>query len=431
MDNNYNYSWQKRESTKKKRGKGVRVLSVACLALMFGLIAGVVFVGINALGGRLLGSNESGYDLYNDIAREEGDYYDEYQYDYGDSSLAGSRLVVSDVSDIVEYAMPSIVSISNLSIQQVRDFFGDTYNQEVEGAGTGIIVNINDEELLIVTNAHVVEGSETLTVTFNDDEIIEAMIKGVTPGYDLAILAIPIESIPSATLDVIRVATIGDSNALRMGEPAIAIGNSLGYGQTVTKGVISALNRISTAPQYDPFAVGMYDYVELIQTDAAINPGNSGGPLMNARGEVIGINSSKLVGMSIEGIGYAIPISDVTDILDELMNRVTRDRVPEDERGFLGIFGETVSTEDIDRHNMPRGVYISEVIHGSPAFAAGLREGDIITGLDGSTVTSMVQLQSDLQFYAAGDTVTLTIQTLQRDGGYETTTVEVVLGERD
>ena len=437
MDNKYNYSWQDNEDDKKKKkdGKRITAFSVICLAILFGVLASASFTLTNMLSERLIGTecvnSQEAAEIDYELVNEDSAYgYGELEEEANLQARQGTKVIVSDVSDIVEMTMPSIVSISNMGIQQVRDFFGDIHSQEVEGAGTGIIVDINQEELLVVTNAHVIEGSETLAVTFIDGAILEAMVKGVNLGYDLAVLAIPIESIAGETLDAISVAIIGDSDNLRMGEPAIAIGNSLGYGQTVTKGVISAVNRVSQAPAFDSFAMGMYDDVELIQTDAAINPGNSGGPLMNYRGEVIGINSSKLVGMSIEGVGYAIPISDVTDIIDELMNRVTRGRVSEEDRGFLGIFGETVTAEEVDAEGFPRGVRVVEVIDGSPALEAGLREGDIITRLDEGTVTSMVQLQSDLQFYNVGETVILTVQTPLREGGFEEVLLEVTLGPR-
>ena len=436
MKNKYNYSWQgnvENKRGKEKEGLGRRVMVIIFLAILFGVMASASYAATNLISDRFLGielsrSQEMALDEDSQEHKESDYGYDglEAEDDFPISQVA--RVIVSDVSDIVELTMPSVVSISNMSVQEVRDFFGDIHRREVEGAGTGIIIDINSEELLIVTNAHVIEGSETIAVTFNDDTILEAMIKGVNPGYDLAVLAIPIESLTEETLGAISTAVIGDSDSLRMGEPAIAIGNSLGYGQTVTKGVISAVNRVSQAPAFDSQAAGMYD-VRLIQTDAAINPGNSGGPLMNSKGEVIGINSSKLVGMSIEGVGYAIPISDVTGIIDELMARVTRERVTDAERGFMGIIGETVSAEEIDS-NTHRGVRVVEVFRGSPAYEAGLREGDIITRLDEGTVTSMVQLQSDLQFYRVGETVTIAIQALRRDGGFEEVILEVTLGER-
>jgi len=243
----------------------------------------------------------------------------------------------------------------------------------------------------------------------------------------LAVVAVPVHQIPGETMNQISIATIGDSNALRMGEPAIAIGNSLGYGQTVTTGVISALNRVSTAVNRDQHVE--FANVELIQTDAAINPGNSGGPLMNIRGEVIGINSSKLVGNHIEGIGYAIPISDVTGIINDLMNRETRVRVQEEYRGFLGISGSSITASEAARRNIPQGVFINEILEGGGAASAGLVEGSIITELEGQTITSMQHLQWELDFYAAGEEVELVVYRSWNDE-YVREVVRVRLGER-
>ena len=304
-----------------------------------------------------------------------------------------------------------------MSVQQVQNFFGGVQEQESKSVGSGIIVGQNDDELLIVTNNHVVEGSNTLTVSFIDEESVEANVKGTDAAKDLAVIAVPLDSIKSSTMDAIAVATLGDSTKLKVGEPAIAIGNALGYGQSVTTGIISATNR----------ELDTYDG-ELIQTDAAINPGNSGGALLNANGEVIGINSIKVATDTVEGTGYAIPISDASSIIQNLMNKETRTKVAEGEQGYLGIEGVDVNTESAQMYNMPTGVYISKVVNGGGAEKAGLAKGSIITGLDGTTVNSMDTLKEQLQYYKAGEKVTLTVQTPDKSGEYKESSVEVTLG---
>ena len=338
-------------------------------------------------------------------------------------------MVTSDVSGIVENVMPSIVSITSMSVEEVQSFFGGTYQQETEGAGTGIIIGQNDSELLIVTNNHVVEGSNTLTVTFNDEASVEANIKGANADYDVAVIAVPLEDISDDTMESISVATLGDSTELKVGEPAIAIGNALGYGQSVTTGVISALNR-SVSTTDSQTGQTTESSVKLIQTDAAINPGNSGGALVNANGEVVGINSSKLVSDSVEGVGYAIPISDVSDLIEQLMNQETRERVDEADQGALGIRGISVSDAFSEQLELPQGVYVSEVTSGGGAEEAGMSKGCIITAINGNSVSSMEALQEQLQYYAKGETVTLTIQVPQPTGEYEEQTLDVTLGEK-
>ena len=340
-----------------------------------------------------------------------------------------SSVVTSDVSSVVENVMPSIVSITNMSVQEVQNFFGGTSKQESESAGTGIIISQNDSELLVVTNNHVVAGSNTLTVTFADGNSVEANIKGTDSEYDVAVVAVPLDSISEDTKKAISVATLGDSTELKVGEPAIAIGNALGYGQSVTTGVISALNR-SVSETNETTGETTESSVKLIQTDAAINPGNSGGALVNASGEVVGINSSKLVGDSVEGVGYAIPISDVSDLIENLMNQETKTKVAEADQGAIGIKGMSVSTEYSQQLNMPEGVYVSEVTKGGGAEKAGMTRGCIITGINGTTVSSKDDLQEQLQYYAKGDEVELTIQVPQSNGEYQEQSVNVTLGAK-
>ena len=280
-----------------------------------------------------------------------------------------------------------------------------------------------------MTNNHVVEGSNTLTVTFNDESSVEANIKGTNSDYDVAVIAVPLEDISDDTMEAISVATLGDSTELKVGEPAIAIGNALGYGQSVTTGVISALDRsVSTTDSQTGQTVE--SSVKLIQTDAAINPGNSGGALVNANGEVVGINSSKLVGDSVEGVGYAIPISDVSDLIEQLMNQETREKVAEADQGALGIRGISVSDAFSEQLELPQGVYVSEVTSGGGAEAAGMSRGCIITAINGTSISSMEGLQEQLQYYAKGETVTLTIQVPQTTGDYQEQTLDVTLGEK-
>ena len=316
-----------------------------------------------------------------------------------------------------------------MSVEQVQNFFGQVYEQQSEGAGTGIIIGQTDTELLIVTNNHVVENSDTLTVTFNDEASVEANIKGTDSSYDVAVIAVSLDDISDETLNAISIATLGDSTALKVGEPAIAIGNALGYGQSVTTGVISAVNRTASGVDGET-GEALNSDARLIQTDAAINPGNSGGALVNINGEVIGINSSKLVGESVEGVGYAIPISDISSLIENLMTQETKMRVAEEDQGAIGIEGISVSDAFSQQIDIPAGVYVSNVIPGGGAERAGMTKGCIITGINGTTVTSMDALQEQLQYYAVGDTVTLTIEIPQTNGEYSEQTLDVTLGEK-
>lgn len=403
---------------RKKQKKMPKAVAVAGLALLFGVVSSATFLTSNIIGSRILGLNETA----------ESDSGSSRTVAGSASLSRTSSVVTSDVSDIVENVMPSIVSITNMSIEEVQNFFGGISEQKSESAGTGIIISQNDSELLIVTNNHVVEGNDTLTVTFDDGNSVEANIKGTDSEYDVAVIAVPLDDISDDTMNSIAVATLGDSTSLRVGEPAIAIGNALGYGQSVTTGVISALNRSVSETDSQTGEVTETS-AKLIQTDAAINPGNSGGALVNASGEVIGINSSKLVGETVEGVGYAIPISDVSDLIENLMNQETKTRVAEEDQGYIGITGMSVSSEYSQQLNMPSGVYVSEVTPGGGADAAGMTRGCIITAIDGTTVDGMEALQELLRYYAAGETVTLTIQVPQTNGEYAESTVNVTLGE--
>lgn len=416
MDNQYNYYnpgpddqniWSEQPTEeppkKKKGGNSKKWLSIVSGGLVFGIVACAAFQAGNIIVDRVTG----------------GEAKEVRQTSTTTQLNQTSSTVTSDVSGIVEQAMPSIVSITNMSIQEVQNFFGQTQEQESESLGSGIIIQQSDTELLIATNNHVVEGADTLTVTFVDEENVEANIKGTDPSKDLAIVAVPLESIKDSTMETIAIATLGDSNEVQVGEPAIAIGNALGYGQSVTTGIISATNRQIDMDGFDS---------ELIQTDAAINPGNSGGALLNANGAVIGINTAKINSSVAEGMGYAIPISDASEVLTNLMNRETRERVSDEARGYLGITGQDVSSDIGEAYNMPTGVYISEVTKGSGAEQAGLSRGSIITGMEGVTIDSMETLQDQLSYYAVGETVELTVQVPASGGEYEEQTVSVTLG---
>ena len=410
---------QQPHKNKHSNKKMPKAVAVTGLALLFGVVSSATFLTSNVVGSKILKLHSSSSTTASTTKTVSSN-----------ASLSKtSSVVTSDVSGVVENVMPSIVSITNMSVQEVQNFFGGTTQQQSESAGTGIIISQNDSELLIVTNNHVVAGSDTLTVTFADGSNVEANIKGTNSEYDLAVVAVPLDSISDDTMSAISVATLGDSTKLKVGEPAIAIGNALGYGQSVTTGVISALDRTVDSTDETTGETVSSD-AKLIQTDAAINPGNSGGALVNASGEVIGINSSKLVGTTVEGVGYAIPISDVSDLIQELMNQETKKKVAEADQGAIGIKGMSVSTEYAEQLNMPNGVYVSEITKGGGAEKAGMTKGCVITGINGTSVSSMDDLQEQLQYYAKGDKVTLTIQVPQSNGEYKEQSVDVTLGAK-
>ena len=425
MDNQYNYyrpdsdenrgadnqqgfgagPQQNPKAPKPKKGYAKKVALVVGAAVLFGAVGGVTMQGTSYLTGKLLGKNtKSTVGTTKTVSNAK--------------LTTSTSTVTSDVSDIVENTLPSIVSITNMSVQEVQNFFGGISQQESESAGSGIIISQNDSELLVVTNNHVVEGSDTLTVTFNDGNSVEAQIKGTDSARDLAVVAVPLDKISDDTMNAIKVATLGDSDSLKVGEPAIAIGNALGYGQSVTTGIVSATRR--TIDGFDG---------EYIQTDAAINPGNSGGALLNANGEVIGINSAKINSSAVEGMGFAIPISDASDVIQNLMTKETRSKVSDEERGYLGIKGYDVSEEGAQMYNMPTGVYVKEVMSGGGAEKAGLTKGSIITGFEGSSISGMSSLQEQLQYYKAGEEVTLTVQIPDKNGEYTEKDIKVTLGK--
>lgn len=424
MENQYNYynpddnqfqnNYSQGEPNHQKKPKKItKVIAVIGLAIIFGIVSSGVFLSTSYIGTNILGLNKSSN---SDVKTTTT------------AVTKSSSVVTSDVSSIVNDVMPSVVAITNMSVQEVQNFWGQTSQYQSESCGTGIIIAKTDNELLIVTNNHVIADNESLTVTFDDDTSVDADVKGTDSEHDLAVIAVPLDQISSETMGKIAVATLGDSTALQVGEPAIAIGNAMGYGQSVTTGVISAVNRESTTTN-EQTGETEETGVKLIQTDAAINPGNSGGPLVNANGEVIGINSSKLASTTVEGMGYAIPISDVSDIIDNLMNQETKHKVSEEKKGYLGVKGYDVTEESAEKYNMPTGVYVAEIVKGGGAEEAGITKGNVITALNGTTVNSMEELQKELGYYETGKTVSVTIQVPENNGEWTEKTVDVKLGK--
>ena len=344
-----------------------------------------------------------------------------------------------DVSEIVSEALPSIVSITTKSVQEVQNYFGmygmygyapQQQEQEVEGSGSGIIVGKNDDELLIATNYHVVEGADTLSVAFTDGNAVEASVKGFDEERDLAVVSVSLDDVEDDTMDAISIANIGSSDDLKVGEQVVAIGNALGYGQSVTTGIVSAKNRRMDSDNntVTDGSDDSSDGVNLIQTDAAINPGNSGGALLNMKGEVVGINSAKLASTEVEGMGYAIAISDVTDILQNLMNETSRDKLDDSEHGVLGIKGSSVSSEAVQMYGIPAGVFVKKVTEGGAADKAGLKANSVITEFNGKAVSSTDQLIEYLSYYEPDEEVELTVQ-VPHGTSYKEETVKVTLDE--
>ena len=372
----------------------------------------------------------------NDAAAQQQADNDAAAKQQSESSTAGTEtfeneagLIIADaatpdtnLTKVVDQVMPSIVSVYNDFTEEVQNFYGQTFTRQGESTGSGIIIGKTDTELLIVTNNHVVEGADNLRVLFIDQETCDAELKGTNPSNDLAVIAVPLDNLKDTTQSMIKVATLGNSDNLKIGEDVIAIGNALGYGQSVTTGIVSAINREIS----DETITGTF-----IQTDAAINPGNSGGALVNINGHVIGINSSKIGGSTVEGMGFAIPISRAIPIIEELMNRDTLTKVDESERGTIGISGATVTSDVSKAYNMPIGVYVSQILENGGAAGSDLREGDIITALNGQEITSMEDLQKQLAYYKAGTEVTLTVQRQDGNGSYAETSVKVTLGTRE
>ena len=421
---------------KKKGGILKKAALITAGALLFGTVSGATMVGVNVAASRFMGNSAAASaeaEKKEEISKAQTESQDSSQ-DNGQGSAQGNGgyqqgqrnngKAVADVSDIVEQAMPTVVAITSTAVYQSNNygygwfFRGGPQTYEVPSSGSGIIVGENDKELLIVTNNHVVEDSTSLKVAFIDSEVVDAAIKGTDAETDLAVIAVPLEQIKDDTKSKIKVARLGNSDELKVGQGVIAIGNALGYGQSVTVGYVSALNR--------EVRVSNTSTRELLQTDAAINPGNSGGALLNMRGEVIGINAAKYSSTEVEGIGYAIPISKAEDIMNQLMNRKTMNPVEEARRGYLGIQGTSVDEESAAAFGMPRGVYVYKILEEGAAARSDLREKDIITKVDGQSVRNMTDLQELLACYEMGEQIDLTVQT-QKDGEYQERTVTIAL----
>ena len=409
------------KNPKKHGGYFRKAMVSVSLGLFFGLFAGIGFYAVQQGTGMLKTGTDTA--VVDEVAAEATTESTQSSV----QSATNVTYVESDVSDVVEKVMPAMVSIVN-NFTETANVFGQQYTQEEAASGSGIIVGKTDDELLIVSNNHVVESADTLTVTFIDGSEAQAQVKGLDSDMDLAVIAVSLNDLSDDTKNAITVATLGSSDDLKLGEPVIAIGNALGYGQSVTNGIVSALNREITLENgstgLENGSTGTF-----IQTNAAINPGNSGGALLNMNGEVIGINSNKIGGTAVEGMGYAIPITSASPIIADLMERQTRTKVAEDEVGYIGISLQEVTSQISQMYNMPEGIYVVSVEEGSAAANAGIMKGDIITKFDGSSISSYSDLQKTLQYYAAGDSATITVQRPQ-NGEYVSVELNLTLGSR-
>ncbi len=417
---------RKRSSSgKKSSGTGKKWAATISMAVVFGLVAGLVFTGVTAAGSKLTKDETA-------EVRVETASPVPSTADSADSSTDTETTVTTTssggtVADVAAQCMPSLVTISTISVAEMQSFFGQTQRYEVEGAGTGVIVGQNDTELLIATNHHVVSGAESLSVGFIDETAIAGAVKGYDSDTDLAVVAVNLSDIPEDTMNQIRICEMGDSDDLVLGEQVVAIGNALGYGQSVTSGYISAFNRELSLSD------GSTSYTSsgLIQTDASINSGNSGGALLNMKGQLIGINEAKSSGSSssasVDNIGFAIPINKAEPILENLMTLTTRTKVAEDQASYIGITCADVSEETAAMYNMPTGVCLTGIMENSPAEAAGLKKGDVLTGFDGREVSTYTELTSILQYYSAGETVEIVVQRSD-EGEYTERTVSLTLG---
>lgn len=430
-------SQRKAERKAARRKFWVKVGTGTCVGLAFGLVAGVSFAGINRVIDLVFPRTvieqhteekeekqiESMTVMHNQTDSADDNINVDSDKDYNKNSSANvSSGVGMGVSELVKNSMPAIVSITNKSVQEVRSMFGMGVREyESTSAGSGIIIGQEEGELLIVTNNHVIEGASSLTVGFADDEVYTAYVKGGDADVDLAIVSVKLDEVKDSTKDAIKIAVLGDSDELEVGEQVVAIGNALGYGQSVTTGIVSALDRDLTNDNVDN---------PLIQTDAAINPGNSGGALFNMRGELVGINCAKISSTSIEGVGYAIPISSATSIIETLMSRVSREEVDEREAGYIGISGASVDGATSEMYGIPQGVFVQNVEEGSPAEKAGLMKGDVLRKFDGITVSSIADVRKNLNYYRVGEKVNLIVYR-QVDGEYVEKALTIELGSRE
>lgn len=419
LDNNYS---ENREPQKKKRGFFFRFTKFTALAITFGLIAGIGASGYHYIANRP--KDNKNVELESDLESEQMQLAEDALIELSsddEATAVKTEGIITDVSDVIDKVMPSIVSINSTDITTQYDiFFGREFNKPTVGSGSGIIIGQNDSDILIVTNNHVIENAQHVEVVFVDESKVKATIKGTDSRSDLAILEVSLEDLPKDTLKEIKVARLGNSESLKAGEMVIAIGNALGYGQSSTVGYVSALDR-----EIEIQGITM----NLLQTDAAINPGNSGGALLNIYGEVIGINSVKLASNLVEGMGYAIPISDAIPMINLLVNNKAQEVT---EMGFLGINAETaqnVTKDLLTQFNLPMGVYINDIVEGSPADEAGIKSGHVITGFNDIKIETMDNLLNILSYSRPGEEVTIKINELQ-DGKYVEKDVKVILGER-
>ena len=438
------------KADKKKKGRGAeKFFGTVVLAVTFGIIASIMFNCTNMVVEKFTNKNANNSAVIEDtkepdnvVQKDESTDKTIKQYKADDDALLKKLpadedsksvgLSISDrtggmtIEEVANDVIPSIVAITNKSVQEVRSFYSmygmAPQQYEAESAGSGIIIGQNDTEILIVTNAHVVENANTLSVCFINDEVYEAQIKGTDTSNDLAVISVDLSDMSGNTLDAIAIAAIGNSGELRIGQQVVAIGNALGYGQSVTTGIVSALDRSIVGDENDS--------TRFIQTDAAINPGNSGGALLNMKGEVIGINSAKLANTKIEGMGYAIPIDVAKPIIDDLMNMVTRNRVDVDKAGYLGISGFSVTDEVAAAYAIPKGIYVSETESGHAAEKAGMQKGDVVLKFDGMSMDSINKLKERLEYYEAGETVDVIIARAD-DGEYKEKTLRVTLDSRE
>ena len=421
-----NYDWQNNQYTgssyhtqpekKEKKSSGTfrKIMVAACCGLCFGLFAGVGLFAVNQFSDlNLWTQQEYQSTTGNSIGETENSAYKEDSINAAGATQIS--VVTSDYTAVVKKVMPSMVSIVNNYVEEQQSFWGQSYSYEGQSSGSGIIIGETEEELLIATNHHVVSGANTIEVTFIDDSVATAQVKGTDSDMDLAVIAIPIDALTNDTRQSIAVAKMGDSDALNLGEPVIAIGNALGYGQSVTGGYVSALDR---EVELEDGSTGTF-----IQTDAAINPGNSGGALLNINGEVIGINSNKIGGSTIEGMGYAIPITAAEPIIEDLMSKETRYKVEDGNVGYMGVNLLTIPAE----YNFPEGVFVRSVEAGSPAEQAGIISGDFIVNFDGEKISSNEDLLEALQYYAPGATAEITVMRAT-NGVYEKVALTITLG---
>ena len=423
-NNNTAFSSAPYEAKKHKKHKGGFAKKAACFvlsAVLFGAIAGSVMFGVNYAGGKIAGSNKSDATGVNiptvsnnisNVAKTDSSLTE-------DTNLSASGKM--DVEAVATAALPAMVQLNGTTTVKSSSYFGYGQSYEATSSGTGIIVGKSDTELLIVTNAHVVDNIDNLKCVFSDGTSASCSVKGSKSDQDIAVAAVSLSDISSDTASNIAIAELEDSSDIKVGQQVVAIGNALGEGQSVTTGIISAKDRSIT--------VNNVTFTGLLMTDAAINSGNSGGALLNANGEVIGINSAKINSSAVEGMGFAIPISDASDVIQNLMNKETRSKVSDEERGYLGITGYDVSEEGAQMYNMPTGVYVKEVMSGGGAEKAGLTKGSIITGFEGSSISGMSSLQEQLQYYKAGEEVTLTVQIPDKNGEYTEKDIKVTLGK--